>query len=64
MDYAEARKLIMNGDIIATKRVHGLFEFLTKFFTGQYTLTGITVWIERGFSSEDVDQWFIEANSV
>lgn len=55
MSYNEARIKIHDGDLISVFKAHGLFGWLTKFFTGQYTHTGIAIWMDGGL-------WLIETN--
>lgn len=46
MDYAEARDLIKDGDLIAVRGAHSIIGKLTQFFTrSPYTHTGIAVWL-------------------
>ena len=47
--YAEARRLISDGDLIAFRSVHGLIGKATQFFTRKkYTHTGNAIWIDGG----------------
>lgn len=46
---------IEDGDLISIKKSHGIFGWLTKFFTGKYTHTGIAVLIENKL-------WMVEIN--
>jgi hypothetical protein len=45
MNYADVRKSIRTGDLIAVKRRSGLFEIATRIVTNSpYTHTGIAIW--------------------
>lgn len=49
LTYNDARALIEDGDLIATRKAHNLFNLATKFFTHEpYTHNGIAVWVEGG----------------
>ena len=55
ISYKLARPMIEDGDLITTRRVHGLFGILTFLTTGKYTHTGTAVWIGRSL-------WMVEIN--
>lgn len=55
LTYVEARSLILDGDLISIFKAHSLFNRATQFFTGEYTHTGVAVWIEGGL-------WLAETN--
>lgn len=55
MSYQEARSQIVDGDLISVFKAHSLFNLATQIFTGEYTHTGVGVWIEGGL-------WLAEIN--
>ncbi len=55
LNYFNARSEISNGDMISVFKAHGFFGRLTQFFTGQYTHSGVAVWMEGGL-------WMVEIN--
>lgn len=55
LNYKMARALIQDGDLVATRRVHGIFGWLTYGTTGVYTHTGTAVWLGRSL-------WMVEIN--
>jgi hypothetical protein len=55
LTYQEARSKIHDGDLISVFKAHSLFNRATQFFTGEYTHTGVAVWIEGGL-------WLAETN--
>jgi len=57
MNYADARSLIADGDLIAVRGTEGFLTPFTKFFTrSDYTHAGIAVWMDGGL-------WMAELNS-
>jgi len=57
MDYAEARSLIEDGDLISVRRKHGFLVFWIRFFTrAPDTHSGIAIWLHDGL-------WMAELNA-
>lgn len=57
MDYAQARPLILDGDLIAVRETHGFLTPFTRIFTrSPITHNGTAIWIDGGL-------WMAELNT-
>lgn len=55
LTYAQARTKIHDGDLISVFKAHSIFNVATQLFTGEYTHTGIAIWM-------DGILWVVETN--
>lgn len=56
LSYDEARDLIEDGDLIATRKTHSLFNWATKFFTREeYTHNGLAIWLDDGLWMSEIN---------